>query len=472
MVQRLLINGEPEYIEFYPKLEKEDEEGRSWVLQNGKYTLKFREEPLGYFNSFVDVPAEIEIDAITAEELKLRINEVIDEHLAAQREGLEPEQETSTPKIPYPYDPRTISISSSNWSLDFILQLLNKGVINLSPDFQRNFVWDHKQQSQLIESILLGIPIPTFYLAKTEKRYNVVDGLQRFTTIKRFMNNEFPLKNLEYLKDGYSPENNLEGRYFKSDGKKLGIGEDYEFVLRSTQMNVNVIDVNTPSQVKFDIFRRLNANGKPLNKQEIRNCMMEDEPRELINRLAKSESFQLATAKSVTTTRMNAQELVMRFIGFWYSRVLKTGNVVYQGDMQFFLDDLVDQLNKDQGKYHQLIERDFEQAMENAFYLFGQYAFRKCLSKDLVPGANRQLINKSLFTTWSVSLCSLNPQVLNQQVASGAFAILLANELERAKEPGKMSYYESVTIGTNDKPSLDLAFAKAEEMIKTHLTKK
>lgn len=472
MVQRLLINGEPEYIEFYPKLELEDENGRSWILQNGKYALKFREEPLGQFKSFVDIPAEIEIDFLTQEELKSHINDLIDEQLTAQRDGLEPELETPNGTRPYPYDPKTISIHSYNWSLDYILQLLNRNIINLSPDFQRNFVWDHKQQSQLIESILLGIPIPTFYLAKTEKRFNVVDGLQRLTTIKRFMNNEFPLRHLEYLKKGSATENDLEGRYFKSEGKKEGIGEDYDFVLRSTQMNVNVIDASTPSQVKFDIFRRLNANGKPLNKQEIRNCMMEDAPRELINRMAKSAIFQEATDNSVTTTRMNAQELVMRFIGFWYNKILKSGDFNYQGDMQFFLDELVDKLNKDNGKYHQVIERDFEQAMYNAHHLFGKYAFRKCLLKDLKPGANRQLINKSLFTTWSVSLCSLNPQVVTQTMPPSAFAQLLAQELEKPKKAGEMSYYESVTIGTNDKPSLDFAFTTTENLIKTHLNKK
>jgi hypothetical protein len=188
--------------------------------------------------------------------------------------------------------------------------------------------------------------------------------------------------------------------------------------------------------------------------------------------MAKSAIFQEATDKSVTTTRMNAQELVMRFIGFWYNKILKSGDLNYQGDMQFFLDELVDKLNKDNGKYHQFLERDFEQAMRNAHHLFGKYAFRKCLLKDLKPGANRQLINKSLFTTWSVSFCSLNPQVVAQTMLPGAFAQLLAQELERPKTAGEMSYYESVTIGTNDKPSLDFAFTTTENLIKTHLNKK
>jgi hypothetical protein len=470
MVQRLLINGEPEYIEFYPKLEREDENGRSWILQNGKYALKFREEPLGQFKSFVDIPAEIEIDFLTEEELKSHINDLIDEQLTAQRDGLEPELETPNNARPYPYDPKTISIHSYNWSLDYILQLLNRGTINLPDHFQGSHTWDYQKQSQLIESILISLPIPPFYLTRTEKEFSIIDGLQRLRAISKFVNNEFPLLGLEIL--GKKQVNSLEGCFFSAVNGKPYIGRDYQRIFLSAQLNVNVVDIDTPIVFKYEAFRRLNSGERLLNRQEIRDRMMEAAPRELINRMAESDSFQLATDKSITTTRMNAQELVTRFIGLWYSRVLKSENIKYQGDMQFFLDELVGQLNKDQGKYHQQIEHDFEQAMQNAHYLFGKYAFRKCLLKDLVPSANRQLINKSLFITWSISLCSLNPQLLPQQITPGSFASLLAEELELPKEPGKMSYHESVTIGTNDKHSLDLAFAKAENLIKTHLNKK
>lgn len=465
MLQRLIVNGEPEYVEFFPKLieEKIEDNERSWALVNGRYELRFLEKPLGTYSQLTHVPELVILDEDSTEELKIQIQELLDQYIASQKEGLEPDLEE--PKKSYPYDPKLISINNFNWSLDYIFQLLNRGVINLSPDFQRNFVWDSKRQSQLIESILLGIPVPAFYLAKTDKRFYVVDGLQRLTTIKRFMNNEFPLKGLEYLNSAGDYENNLEGKYYKDDKRKRGIGEDYEFILRGTQFNVNVIEGTTPSQVKFDIFRRLNSSGKPLNNQEIRNCMMEDEPRVLINTLANSEEFKRATNRSVSTARMNAQELVMRFIGFWYIRVLKQEGVLYQGDMQSFLDDLIELLNKDNGKYHELIERDFRQSMINSFYLFGDYSFRKCLPKDLLVNARKQLINKSLFTTWSVCLCKFSfNTVQSSGLDNEEFSTFLAKELYGNKE-----YYDSVTIGTNNKANLDLAFSITEELIKKHL---
>ena len=81
--------------------------------------------------------------------------------------------------------------------------------------------------------------------------------------------------------------------------------------------NVSFVDCSTPSKVKFDVFRRVNTGGKPLNNQEIRNCLASDKTRKLINELANMEEFKIATGGSVRTTRMQAQEIVLRFISFY-----------------------------------------------------------------------------------------------------------------------------------------------------------
>ncbi|MFK7980977.1 MAG: DUF262 domain-containing protein [Saprospiraceae bacterium] len=496
MVQRLKISGQQKYVEFTPIIEEEiDAISRKWILQNGSISLKFIEEPLGQFKDFIDFPKDIELDNDTKEELKVQIFEVIDNHIAQKRHGIEPTEEKETNRNNYPYDPKDISINNYNWSVDYISQLLAKNIINLSPDFQRNFVWDYKRKCRLIESILLGIPVPAFYLAKSGKTYNVVDGLQRLTTIKQFLNNEFPLKYLEYLNRNQSEENNLEGRYFKNEEeKKKGLGDEYEFQLKGTQFNVNVIDGDTPTQVKFDVFRRVNTGGKPLNNQEIRNCMLEEAPRQLINKLAKSKEFVAATGGSVSTTRMNSQELVMRFIGFWFTRIYKLSpyiirkkekNLVYQGDMQSFLDQLVEVLNFQNSKFHDYIEKDFKRGMVNAYLLFRHNCFRKCLPEHLNNStARRQLINKSLFTTWSISLSQVKSNLIQKKFPKiGSFAIVLAKELEHSRkhsseisnisksDNGKklINYYEAVSISTNDKIMLDFAFEKTEALVEKHI---
>jgi len=293
------------------------------------------------------------------------------------------------------------------------------------------------------------------------------------TTIKQFMNNGFPLKYLEYLNNNQDDVDNLEGFYFRTDGKRKGLTDEYEFRLLSAQFNVNVIDSQTPSQVKFDVFRRINTGGKPLNAQEIRNCMMEDGTRELINRLARSEGFGKATGGSVSDTRMEAQELVMRFIGFWYLRYIKPEKLEYQGDMQNFLNDLVERLNKDGDKYYKHISQDFQRGMENAAHLFGQYSFRKCLPEHLQLGARRQLINKSLFTTWSVLLAPVQQSKVNTAIPEeGEFAKILAVALDESRKSvqSEPTFYDAVSYRTNDRTVLEIAFDKTDELIKKHIS--
>ena len=99
-----------------------------------------------------------------------------------------------------PYDPELIDVRDSPMSVFQAYTMINDNDINLSPDFQRNIVWDSKRKSRLIESILLRIPIPVFYFSQGKNgRLSVVDGLQRLTAIKSFMDNSLKLSELEYL---------------------------------------------------------------------------------------------------------------------------------------------------------------------------------------------------------------------------------------------------------------------------------
>jgi len=168
-----------------------------------------------------------------------------------------------------PYDPEKIKVRSDKIPVTLIAQMISNGDIDLNPDFQRNLVWDHIQKSRLIESILLRIPLPMFYFAEDKDgKLSVVDGLQRISTIKEFMDNKFPLKKLQYLDESCG------GRYYESKGRKEGIDAKYFRWFNLTNLSANIIDPTSPYKVKYDIFRRINTGGRPLNNQEIRNCLM------------------------------------------------------------------------------------------------------------------------------------------------------------------------------------------------------
>ncbi len=448
------------------ELSHKDEHHRVWSsINHNDYTIEITEMPFGVFES-----ARVSDNLINyIEYIKNEFNESIKESIAHLQKGFDDSEDEDNETVLKPYNPKDIKIRNANWSIGNIFDLIYKyKKVDLSPDFQRDFVWNTKQQSLLIESLILGIPIPAFYLAEDSKgRFYVVDGVQRLTTITRFLSNEFPLKNLEYLGKDNFQGTNLNGCYaYKKDNNdnKKYIDEEVYLRILQTQINVNIIEDSSPIAVRYDVFRRINTGGKPLNNQEIRNCLAEPHTRRLINELVALPSFKAATLETVSTTRMEAHELVLRFIGFYYIKILGEKSIEYRGNMTKFLNEMIEFLNKTNGKNFNKIKQDFDAAMQLAEHLFGQYAFRKCLTKDLQPNVSRQLLNKSLFTTWSVELSKYNTTNIIAQNKKNAFAYLIADILEQDK-----NYMQAVSYKTNESAILNFAFEKTASIIKNHL---
>ena len=161
-----------------------------------------------------------------------------------------------------PYDPKKIRVDPKTFSLRQIVDMIKDGDLDLAPDFQRKRVWKMREKSRLIESILLRIPLPAFYFsAEGDGLLRVVDGLQRLSTVDDFVKGAFALTDLEYL------SNDVAGATFSD------LDSAWTRRIHQTQIFANVIDPQTPTKVKFDIFKRLNTGGSPLNAQEIRHCM-------------------------------------------------------------------------------------------------------------------------------------------------------------------------------------------------------
>lgn len=451
-----ITQGEEIYpLELSAKLlEEVDEHTRKWVLENtdGDFPVAIPFTEQAYvLKELGNLPEPLEPERAAIEAW---INDFLREELERHQSGFDDSEEGERDE-PQPYDPHKINIRDNRWSISHMFELIDKwDQVDLSPDFQRGFVWDYKRKSQLIESLMLRIPIPAFYLAETsEGKYQVVDGLQRLITITQFMKNEFSLKYLEYLED-------QEGRWFEDKGRKKGIERNYWRNILQTQITVNIIEAKSPAKVKFDVFRRINTGGKPLNNQEIRNCLSEKHTRDLIKSLAFSKDFRLATGGSVSSGRMQAQELVLRFIGFWHDRILQMPEWEYKGNMTEYLDGLIELLNQSRADRFSEIKAAFRNGMQNAYHLFGQYCFRKYLPEHFEPGTRQQLINKSLFTTWSVVLSTLDVEMVKKTVESGSFAHVLADRLKRDSD-----YYNSVSYKTNDRVYVERGFTVAWELV-------
>lgn len=379
--------------------------------------------------------------------------------LGTEQNEVESEDDTT------PYDPEKIRVDTKSFSLRQIYDMMESEDIDLAPDFQRNLVWDEVRKCRLMESILLRIPLPMFYFVQDEEgKISVVDGLQRLSAIHDFMNNKFALNHLEYLQD------KCKGKYYSNKNKKSvlntlpALDAKYFRWFNMTQITVHVIDPSSPFNLKYDIFRRINTGGQPLNPQEIRNCLSSAGLRTALKKMSQLESFRTATGSSIKNIRMESQEMALRFMLFY--RKYKTDKTLnnYNGNIDGELNTLTDSFSKNKAFNYQPYITLFDNAMKNAHYLFGEYCFRKVLPHHLEPGVKRQLINKALFASWSVLLCHYKVEDIQAKNERGCLAMPLAKKIKTEED-----LFIKLTYGTNAKLNNQVIFKAIEELINQFL---
>jgi hypothetical protein len=323
-----------------------------------------------------------------------------------------------------PFDPERISIDTKPITMDTCLRRLEQGTIILNPDFQRNEVWTMEKKCRLIESLMLKIPIPMFYVSADEKGiFYVVDGLQRLSTLRSFVLGDkyletkktslkgegFVLEDLEFWGDQYNGMNfndlpiNIQNRILE------------------TGFTFTIINPGTPEEVKRNIFKRINTGGEPLTPQEIRHALYIGESTRLLLQLSKKKEFLLATDESIKSNRMMDREIILRCLSF----IIRSYIDYYRNhDMDSFLSDTMRIINimpnlnikaferifKERVRKEQILINDmailedhFTKSMIRAREIFGNHAFRKSY-----PGRRRTPINKALFEVWGTLLGKLS----------------------------------------------------------------
>jgi len=226
--------------------------------------------------------------------------------------------------IPFPFDAEKISITDKRVPLQTLIRRLGQGTISAPPIQRGAGIWDDQQQSRLIESLMLRIPVPLFYVAEDEDgNWKVADGLQRVTAIRRYVpGQEFALSGLEFLRE-------LEGCRFDDLPRK------YQNRILETEFQFAIVNPSTPQNVQRIVFKRLsNTGGLPLTAQEIRHALYHGPSAELLAELARSEDFKTAIAGSVNDSRMAGRELILRFFAFL---IRGADSYPKNGDMDDFL---------------------------------------------------------------------------------------------------------------------------------------
>ncbi len=301
-----------------------------------------------------------------------------------------------------PFNPNEIDIGVQSQAVSNIVAQIEEAEIDLSPAFQRSGnLWNASKQSRLIESMLLRIPLPAFYfdvevrvdsLGIRQNCWHVIDGLQRLCAIKNFVADipDNPLKlrltDLEFL-------HKLEGLTFGE------LPRPYQRIINETQLTVYLVKPGTPSNVKFNIFKRVNTGGVPLTQQEIRHALNQGVAADFLAELADSEHFIHATRGKIRKERMLDREFVNRFLAFY---LIERGD---SEDMDAYYNRVLELIAQMDQAQRDTIRDVFFESLDVLFKLFDKWAFCKL---DKYP--KTKPINKVLFEVMTVSMARLKEE--------------------------------------------------------------
>lgn len=266
----------------------------------------------------------------------------------------------------YPMDIEdSVDIKDDKFSVFEYIRKINGQKIVMNPDFQRNEVWSKEQKSQLIESTMLEIPIPAFYMKKdAQGRLIVVDGLQRTLALRGFLYDEFPLTGLRAL----SKLNGLTCSEIRKNDSLSNLITRVE----DRQLLFYVISKDTPMSIVYDIFNRINTGGTKLERQEIRNCIFIGHSTRMLKELSGENAFKDAIDNGISDKRMKDREAALRCIAFTILDYKK----VYTRSMDDFLEQAMRRINKMSTVEVEDLKRKFLDIMGRTLQAFGDTNFR------------------------------------------------------------------------------------------------
>lgn len=304
---------------------------------------------------------------------------------------------------------------NNNDSINGYFRRDSRNQIVLDSEFQREEVWDRKQQSELIESVLMGLPLPLIYLYE-DKNANliVVDGRQRLTAFFKYMDNEYKLSDLKILCE-------LSGKKFNELEPVL------QSKLEDYQLMVQVIKPPTPDEIKFQIFDRVNRGGTPLNNQEMRNALYQGNSTILLKKLSESDEFLKATSNGISPKRMKDRYVILRSIAFYLLRkdLLTTGDgklVEYKGGLDDLLGKTMEFLNTSNKVFLERLENDFLNAMKLTNQVLDENAFR--LTKT---NKRKSPINMNVFEVWTYLMILLASEDISHICIRNSYMRLIDN---------------------------------------------
>lgn len=354
---------------------------------------------------------------------------ILNDIAAEDIEGLDTEPEQGWGD--YPID--TVLIRTETRTIHDVVRRIAQGTFVMNPEFQRDFIWPEDKQSKLIESVLMRIPLPVFYLAEdTKGRMIVVDGLQRLSTFQEFLGNKSRLKLPEQVE--------LNKRTFQDLPPKL------QNRIEDCNLILYIIDAKVPERARLDIFERVNG-GVPLTRQQMRNCLYMGKATAFLKEEAATDIFIAATGNSLKPATMRDRELVNRFCSFYLQPL-----TAYKGDMDEFLAATLVKMNKFSQEQLQELRERFRLSLTNNFLVFGKHSFRKHYASQ----SDRSIFNASLWDVLSTGLSQYTTEEVERS------ADKLRDALHGLMED--YTFISSITYSPNSTKNVRLRFDYANKL--------
>ena len=333
---------------------------------------------------------------------------------------------------------KEISTDSYSMSVGELLSMYRDGELLLRPEFQRLFRWSIEQKSRFIESLLLGIPIPSIFVSQTkEGKWEVIDGLQRLSTLFEVAGelcDEYNVKKnpLTLTRTKYLP--GLDGLKWKSEDPNFALPEEAKLRIKRSRIDVNIVLSTSDNSAKYEMFQRLNTGGSLATDQEVRNAILVMINREFyrwISELAKYENFRACIP--LTERALDEQfdfELVTRFIVL---RSLSQQQLREIGDLGEFLTEKIVEMAENESFDRDEVSNAFYRTFDVLAKHFGENSFKKY---DQVKNVANGAMLISIFEVLAIGLGTYAGDL--------AYSILEDGLAEIQKElPKKMTFTTS-----------------------------
>lgn len=337
--------------------------------------------------------------------------------------------------------PRQIIWQAKDFSLREFQAMKQDGDLILQPDYQRKYVMNIKLASRLIESILIDVPIPVVYLAEeSDGTFSVIDGQQRLTSFISYIegslpdNNTFKLKSLSVLKE-------LNNKSFAD------LNKEHQTKIKTTTIHTILIKKESPDDIKFEIFERLNTGSIKLNEDELRNSVYRGNYIKLLAELEEDPDFHALVRNDRYKNRMIYRGMFLRFFAFSEKTYLN-----YSASMKQFLNkELRDNQNLSDTKANEYRKR-FKHCVELVKMTFGEQAFRRFVI-DENKGVNGQWTNGINTSLFDVQMCGFIHYTKHD----------IAPHTDRIREAMinlilDDKFFQSIAVRTNDKDQVQYRF--------------